>query len=104
MSDIHADASKDLDSFTETARERVSLVTDDGGTLEGYNITYTGTYTWASGPSEVTGYRFVRSVGEAGLNFAVMLMCRSGSELTLDQWHEILAGIHLTGVSGGAME
>ena len=104
MSNTIADGSTDLDSFTETSRERVSLVTDDGGTLEGYNVTYTGTYTWADGASEVHGYRFARAVGSSGLRFVVMLMCSSDSDLTLDQWHEILAGIRLTGVSGGAME
>ncbi|WP_250730105.1 hypothetical protein, partial [Actinomyces sp. 187325] len=97
------DGSANMDSFTETARERVSLVTDEGGTMEGYNVTYTGTYTWADGPGEVRGYRFARTVGDAGLNFVVMLMCRAGDEMTLDQWHEVLAGMRLTGVSGGPM-
>ena len=52
-----------VDSFTETSREKVSLVRDDGGTMEGYNITYTGTYAWADGTTAVTGYRFARAVG-----------------------------------------
>ena len=92
-----------VDSFTETSRERVSLVRDDGGTMEGYNITYTGTYTWADGATAVTGYRFARAVGAAGLNFAVMLMCVDGEQLSPDQWHEVLSGIRIEGLSAGAM-
>ena len=92
-----------VDSFTETSRERVSLVRDDGGTMEGYNITYTGTYAWADGTTAVTGYRFARAVGAAGLNFAVMLMCVDGEQLSPDQWHEVLSGIRIEGLSAGAM-
>ena len=92
-----------VDSFTETSREKVSLVRDDGGTMEGYNITYTGTYAWADGTTAVTGYRFARAVGAAGLNFAVMLMCVDGEQLSPDQWHEVLSGIRIEGLSAGAM-
>ncbi|WP_167202585.1 hypothetical protein [Actinomyces respiraculi] len=97
------DGSTNMDIFTETSRERISVVRDDGGTLEGYNVTYTGTYTWADGPGEIHGYRFARTVSNAGLNFVVMLICRAGDEMTLEQWHEVLAGMRLTGVSGGPM-
>ena len=92
-----------VSSFTETSREKVSLVRDDGGTMEGYNITYTGTYAWADGTTAVTGYRFARAVGAAGLNFAVMLMCVDGEQLSPDQWHEVLSGIRIEGLSAGAM-
>ena len=92
-----------VDSFTETSREKVSLVRDDGGAMEGYNITYTGTYAWADGTTAVTGYRFARAVGAAGLNFAVMLMCVDGEQLSPDQWHEVLSGIRIEGLSAGAM-
>lgn len=92
-----------VDSFAETSREKVSLVRDDGGTMEGYNITYTGTYTWADGTTAVTGYRFARAVSAAGLNFAVMLMCVDGEQLSPDQWHEILSGIRIEGLTAGAM-
>lgn len=92
-----------VDSFTETSRERVSLVRDDGGTMEGYNITYTGTYNWADGATAVTGYRFARAVGAAGLNFAALLMCVDGDQMSPDQWHEILSGIRIEGLSAGAM-
>ena len=92
-----------VESFAETSREKVSLVRDDGGTMEGYNITYTGTYTWADGTTAVTGYRFARAVSAAGLNFAVMLMCVDGEQMNLDQWHEILSGIRIEGLTAGAM-
>ena len=92
-----------VDSFTETSRERVSLVRDDGGTMEGYNITYTGTYNWADGATAVTGYRFARAVSTAGLNFAALLMCVDGDQMSPDQWHEILSGIRIEGLSAGAM-
>ena len=92
-----------VSSFTETSREKVSLVRDDGGTMEGYNITYTGTYTWADGATAVTGYRFARAVGAAGLNFAALLMCVDGDQMSPDQWHEVLSGIRIEGLSAGAM-
>lgn len=92
-----------VSSFTETSREKVSLVRDDGGTMEGYNITYTGTYSWADGTTAVTGYRFARAVSAAGLNFAVMLMCVDGEQMSADQWHEVLSGIRIEGLSAGAM-
>ena len=58
---------KSVSAFVPPWRfEKVSLVRDDGGTMEGYNITYTGTYTWADGATAVTGYRFARAVGAAG--------------------------------------
>lgn len=92
-----------VSSFAETSREKVSLVRDDSGTMEGYNITYTGTYAWTEGTTAVTGYRFARAVSAAGLNFAAMLMCVDGEQMSPDQWHEVLSGIRIEGLSAGAM-
>lgn len=103
LSDVLTDGSNNVDDFSETGRETVSLVRTDGGTLEGYNVTYTGTYTWAEGAGPVSGYLFVRAVGEAGLNFTVMLMCKQGDEMTPAQWHEVLGGIRIEGLSATTM-
>ena len=94
-----------ITDVNETGRDTVSLIRDDGGTMQGYTITWTGTYTAAGAEAqEVEGYKFARAVGDAGLNFSVMAMCRKGSGLSSDQWNTILGGVRIEGLSAGTMK
>ena len=94
-----------ITDVNETGRDTVSLIRDDGGTMQGYTITWTGTYTAAGAEAqEVEGYKFARAVGDAGLNFSVMAMCRKGSGLSSDQWSTILGGVRIEGLSAGTMK
>lgn len=104
LSDVRVDGSIEVDDYAETARETVSLVRSDAGNLEGYNATFTGTVSDGSSTIPVTGYRFARTVKSYGLNFEVMLTCRQGTELSLEQWHEILSGIRIEGLDATTME
>ena len=45
-----------------------------------------------------------RAVGDAGLKFSVMAMCRKGSSMTSDQWQTILGGIRIEGLTAGKMK
>ncbi len=104
MSSSMLDLSNDIKDFAETGRETLSLVRDDGGTMEGYSITYTGTETDSSGTTfNVAGYAFTRAVGDAGLKFEVLAECQAEYNLTPEQWQTTLSGIKLTGVSAGSM-
>ena len=94
-----------ITDVNETGRDTVSLIRDDGGTMQGYTITWTGTYTAAGAEAqEVEGYKFARAVGDAGLNFSVTAMCRKGSGLSSDQWNTILGGVRIEGLSAGTMK
>lgn len=93
-----------ISEYSETGRTTVDLVRDDGGTMEGYSITWTGVFTYSDGTTEnVEGYHFARTVGEAGLEFSVLAMCASGYNLTPEEWNTILAGIRIEGLSAGKM-
>ncbi|MDO4243359.1 MAG: hypothetical protein Q4C85_06300 [Actinomyces sp.] len=93
-----------ISDFTEWSREKLDLVRDDGGTMEGYSITWSGVYTYADGTTEtVEGYNFARAVGAAGLEFSVMAMCRVGHNITPEQWQTILRGIRIEGLTAGKM-
>ena len=94
-----------ISDVSETSRETVDRVRDDGGTMDGYSIGWTGTFTSQDGESqEVEGYKFARAVGDAGLKFSVMAMCRKGSSMTSDQWQTILGGIRIEGLTAGKMK
>lgn len=93
-----------ITNYAETNRTTLSLVRDDGGTMEGYSITWSGVFTYDDGTSEnVEGYHFARAVGEAGLEFSVLAMCQAGHSITPEQWHTILSGIRIEGLSAGTM-
>ena len=94
-----------ISDVSETSRETVDRVRDDGGTMDGYSIGWTGTLTSESGESqEVEGYKFARAVGDAGLNFSAMVLCHRGSSITNDQWQTILGGIRIEGLTAGKMK
>lgn len=93
-----------ISEYTEWSRETLDLVRDDGGTMEGYSITWSGVFTYDDGTTEmVEGYKFARAVGAAGLEFSVMAMCKVGSNITPDQWQTILRGIRIEGLTAGKM-
>ncbi|SDM53097.1 hypothetical protein [Actinomyces ruminicola] len=93
-----------ISDYNETGRETLDLVRDDGGTMEGYSVTWTGTFNYDDGTSEsVEGYKFARAVGDAGLDFSVEIICSSGNNVSADQWHTILSGIRIEGLKAGKM-
>ncbi|WP_167148307.1 hypothetical protein [Actinomyces sp. ZJ308] len=82
----------------------VDVMPDDSGTLAGYEVTYTGTITFASGNNEeVSGYRFFRQVGEQGATLDVILQCSPQGLPSLQTWHDILSGTRVSGLDAGAM-
>ncbi|MDO4899101.1 hypothetical protein [Actinomyces sp.] len=94
-----------ISDYNETGRETLDLVRDDGGTMEGYSVTWTGTFNYDDGTSEsVEGYKFARAVGEAGLDFSVEIICSSGNNVSASQWHTILSGIRIEGLKAGKMD
>ncbi|MDU0348559.1 hypothetical protein [Actinomyces sp. MRS3W] len=93
-----------ITDYNETGRETLDLVRDDGGTMEGYSVTWTGTLNYDDGTTEpAEGYKFARAVGDAGLDFSVEVICASGSNISADQWHTILSGIRIEGLKAGKM-
>ena len=93
-----------ITDVNETSRETLDLVHDDSGTMDGYSITWTGVYTaQGAAPEDVEGYKFARTVNDAGLDFSVMVMCLKGSSISYDQWRTILSGIRIEGLTAGKM-
>ncbi|WP_136192346.1 MULTISPECIES: hypothetical protein [Actinomyces] len=93
-----------ITDYDETGRETLDLVRDDGGTMEGYSVTWTGTFNYDDGSTEaVEGYKFARAVGDAGLDFSVLIICASGSNVSAAQWNTILSGIRIEGLKAGKM-
>lgn len=93
-----------ISEYAETSRTTLNLIRDDAGTMDGYSITWTGVFTASDGTSEnVEGYHFARAVGDVGLQFSVLAMCRAGYNLTAEEWNTILAGIRIEGLSAGSM-
>ncbi|MBW3069299.1 MULTISPECIES: hypothetical protein [unclassified Actinomyces] len=93
-----------ITDYNETGRETLDLVRDDGGTMEGYSVTWTGTFNYDDGTTEsVEGYKFARAVGNAGLDFSVEIICSSGRNVSAAQWHTILSGIRIEGLKAGKM-
>lgn len=83
----------------------VDLVRDDNGTMAGYERVFSTTVNFEDvGPRPYEGYRFDRVVGDYGFEFAILLLCEAGSNLTVEQWHQILSGVRLEGIDAGAME
>lgn len=94
-----------MSSVVENPEEAVSLVRDDGGTLEGYSMTYTASFNWDDGTSDpVEGYKFARVVKDSGFSLGVLVTCRQGHNLSTEQWHTLLKGIRVQGLSGGTMK
>lgn len=82
----------------------VDHVRDDGGTMQGYELAFTATMNYVDAPAEpVEGYRFARTVGDSGFQFEVMVICQSGHNLSVDQWHTLLGGLRLEGLDAQAM-
>lgn len=91
-------------AVTETSRETIDLVRDDGGAVEGCTATWTGTFTPRGGEAqEAEGCKFARAVGDAGLQFSVPAMCHSGSNISADQWRTVLGGIRIEGLTADKM-
>ncbi|MCR2052086.1 hypothetical protein NSA19_04325 [Actinomyces bowdenii] len=93
--------------FTDYSAQGVvgaDYVRDDDGTMPGYELAFTATMNFDDGSSEpVEGYRFARTVGDSGFQFEVMLMCRAGHNITVDQWHTVLSGLRLEGIDAKEM-
>ncbi|WP_366180129.1 hypothetical protein ABXS69_07720 [Actinomyces timonensis] len=86
--------------FNTDKPEKVGLVRDDGGIMGGYSARWTGiTDSQRWGQRDLTGYRFSRVVGGAGLRFDAWIGCESGHEISVDQWHTILGGIRIEGMA-----
>lgn len=79
-------------------------VRDDGGTMPGYELAFTTNMKYDDGSTEaMEGYRFARTVGDSGFQFEVMLLCKAGSNLSVDQWHTVLSGLRLEGIDAKEM-
>ncbi|QKD79977.1 MULTISPECIES: hypothetical protein [Actinomyces] len=90
--------------FNSDKPEKLGLVKDDGGIMDGYSAHWTGitdSKQWSQ--RDLTGYRFSRVVGDAGLRFDVWIGCESGHEISADQWHTILGGIRIEGMDSPAL-
>ncbi|MBO3724531.1 hypothetical protein J5X07_05730 [Actinomyces bowdenii] len=98
---------REQDVFSDYSAQGVvgaDYVRDDGGTMPGYELAFTTNMKYDDGSTEaMEGYRFARTVGDSGFQFEVMLLCRAGHNLTVDQWHTVLAGLRLEGIDAKEM-
>lgn len=93
-----------LSDYNAQGAVAVDLVRDDGGTMQGYELAFSATMNYVDAPAEpVEGYRFARTVGDSGFQFEVMVLCQSGRNLSVDQWHTLLGGLRLEGLDAQAM-
>ncbi len=73
--------------------------------MEGYSMTYTANLNWDDGTSDpVEGYKFARVVKDSGFTLNVMVTCAQGYNISTEQWHTLLKGIRVQGVSSGTMK
>ena len=93
-----------LSDYNAQGAVAVDHVRDDGGTMQGYELAFSATMNYVDAPAEpVEGYRFARTVGDSGFQFEVMVLCQSGRNLSVDQWHTLLGGLRLEGLDAQAM-